>query len=103
MEGVLRQLPALGVISREKSKQKNKKGETTRAHQLLAELDLVQQELEAVNTWYNLAVDEDLIESYIYQMKALKAKYAHLLKQAKLAGITSSHEQYFARREGRRL
>ena len=34
--------------------------------------------------------DNDLIESVIYEIRALKASYAYLIKKAKISGVKSS-------------
>ncbi len=47
----------------------------------------VKMSLECVESRYNLTSDSDLVESLIYEERALKAKYAYLLRLAKTNGV----------------
>ena len=50
---------------------------------LLKELNGVKEKLRWAETKFNLLEDEDLIESSIYEMNALTARYGFLIKMAK--------------------
>ncbi|NLL70455.1 MAG: YaaL family protein [Epulopiscium sp.] len=51
--------------------------------ELLQALHKVQQELEIANQNFEYATDPQLIDSCIYELKALQLKYEYYLKQAK--------------------
>ena len=57
---------------------------------LLAALQDVQQGYEALESLFNMTSDTDMIEYYAHQYKALDARYAYLIKQARAQGITYS-------------
>lgn len=46
--------------------------------------------MEAVQTRFSMESDSDLIESCIYEMEALRARYRYLLRQAKASGLTAA-------------
>ncbi len=52
-------------------------------YSLALELAEVTELLGAVNTKLNLTDDEDLIEALIYEELSLKARYRHILKEAR--------------------
>ena len=56
---------------------------TEHNYSLALELAEVTELLEIVNTKLNLTEDEDLIESLIYEELSLKARYRHILKEAR--------------------
>ncbi len=61
---------------------KNKKNPVTLAKaQLLQEIESVKQSLETVNSNFENVSDPDLIDSYIYEMKAISFRYKYLLRQ----------------------
>lgn len=82
MEGVLKSIrnPAQTLSDAEQAEKKF-------ARQLLADIEAVSAQLEAVGQKYNLTNDEDLIDSLIYQELALKARYSYLLRQAREKNI----------------
>lgn len=45
--------------------------------------------LEENNAKFNLASDDDILDSLIYERCALEAKYAFLIKRARECGINS--------------
>ena len=46
-------------------------------------LERVRQELNQAYTAFNMADDADLVESCVFEINALKARYNYLLKQVK--------------------
>lgn len=46
--------------------------------------------LDNVHTRFELERDDDLIESCIYEMESLRARYRYLLRQAKKQGLTAA-------------
>lgn len=50
---------------------------------LKKELEICKDLMDRNYTFFNMALDENLIESHIYEMHALKHKYDYLLKQIK--------------------
>ena len=46
-------------------------------------LERVQRELNQAYTAFNMADDADLVESCVFEINALQARYNYLLKQAK--------------------
>jgi len=57
--------------------------------EILNDIHDVKNQLEAVEKKYNLFCDADLVESLIFEERALKAKYAYLLRLAKTKGVTN--------------
>jgi len=55
---------------------------------ILNDLFEVKKQLEAVESKYNLISDTDLVEAYIYEERALKARYAYLLRLARTKGVS---------------
>ena len=51
--------------------------------QLQESLERVRLELNQAYTAFNMADDEDLVESCVFEINALQARYNYLLKQAK--------------------
>ena len=43
-----------------------------------------EEQLNRAHTRFDFLVDEDLIESQIYEIRALKARYSYYLKKAKV-------------------
>ena len=56
-------------------------------NEILMELAEVKNQLEHAQRLFNLQTDLDLIESCIYQIDSLEAKYNYLLKEARKHGI----------------
>lgn len=63
------------------------KTEIQKEIELIRNIILTKEELKTANTNYEFAND-DLIDYYIYQMKANQAKLNYLIKLAKTKGIT---------------
>lgn len=59
-------------------------------HEVLAAIREVCQALDTVNARFEMESDGDLIESCIYEMEALRARYRYLLRQAKDQGLTAA-------------
>ena len=70
--------------SRPKKREKNtEEGSLNTPQALLRELQRIQDKLMWAETKFNLLEDEDLIESSIYEINALTARYGFLIKMAK--------------------
>ena len=50
---------------------------------ILRDLEALQKQIRQVDSNFNMATDEDLVESYIYESNALAARYRFLLREAK--------------------
>ncbi len=58
--------------------------------EVIYNLHQAKQELDIANNNFKFAQEQELIDYYIYQMKAAEARYQHLLKEAKEKKITIS-------------
>lgn len=56
---------------------------TNKRDKILEEIKLVKAQIQNAETHFELESDNDLIESTIYEMEALKARYRYLVKSAK--------------------
>lgn len=54
---------------------------------ILADIERTKKALDNAYDNFQNVVDPDLIDSYIYEVKAVQQKYSYLLKQAKLLEI----------------
>lgn len=68
-----------------------KKREETMAErdrrELLGEVDRTQKSLQQAFACFNYVSDPDLIEASVFEINALQARYAYLLKQLKELGM----------------
>lgn len=64
----------------EKAAMKKKREEML---QIKSDMERVEREMEHTRTLFNLATDEYLIESLIYEQNAQQARLSYLLRQAK--------------------
>lgn len=67
--------------------------------ELQAALRFTCDELARVRTCFEMESDPDLIEAYIYEQEALRARYRYLLKTAKEQGQTASFCPPFSGRD----
>lgn len=65
------------------------KGRKTELRQLQACMEAVRKELNQAYTAFNMADDADWVESCVFEINALQARYNYLLKQAKWLEETS--------------
>ena len=56
---------------------------TDPAEELRESLDRTRAELAQAHAGFNSAADPELVESYIYEIRALKTRYSYLLRQLK--------------------
>lgn len=56
---------------------------------LVAAIQAVNAQIDVINTNLNNVSDPMLIESYIYELKALHVKFDYLTKQCKERGVTA--------------
>lgn len=66
----------------------------TYKEQLLMEIRQTVCTLDDVFLQLNSNTDPDLIDCYIYELKAAQKRYKYLLEQARKNGITNQHEIY---------
>ena len=67
-----------------------RKKEDPAAGEILNELHEVQAKLDVTRHYFDLATDNCLIESYIYDIMSLNKKYEYYLKLAKEANLRAS-------------
>ncbi len=67
--------------------------------ELQAALRFVCDELARVQTCFEMESDPELIEAYIYEQEALRARYRYLLKQARQTGQTAAFRPPFMGRD----
>ena len=60
---------------------------------LIDDIEVVKRDIACCDEQYDLTEDFDLMEYYIYERKALLAKYRYLLGKAKMRGILCSMEK----------
>ena len=68
-------------------KQKELENITPEDRELLLALEAVKKNLETVYINFEYATDNALIDSYIYEVKALQLKYEYIIKEIKQRGI----------------
>lgn len=68
-----------------KNKEKDKAGREQT--EIIEELETIKNRIDANETMFNLASDEEIIDAMIYEQKSLHSRYAYLLKVAKEKGI----------------
>ncbi|MDD2955004.1 MAG: DUF2508 family protein [Oscillospiraceae bacterium] len=73
MEGILK---GIRVLAGETAKDEE-------CGELIRELHRVKNRLDTVNRNFDMTADEDLLESYIYELNALLARYRYLLRTAR--------------------
>ena len=72
----------------------------------IQEIETVYQLLENATNRFEMERDPDLIESCIYEMEALSARYRFLIREAKERGLTCDplqRRQYKIPKEGRQV
>jgi hypothetical protein len=60
------------------------------AEMITAEINQVVKSMKNLDSRFNLQDDYDLIESEIYELCALKARYRYLLKKARMLAVTEA-------------
>ncbi len=56
-------------------------------------------QLDHVQRLFEMETDEDLIDSYIYQLEALRSRYRFLLRLAKEQSLSAVHVPLFSKKE----
>jgi hypothetical protein len=69
------------------NKQNERMEITQEDRELLQALETVKKNLETVYINFEYATDTALIDSYIYEVKALQLKYEYIIKEIKQRGI----------------
>ena len=59
------------------------------AKEIIESIERIKQELSAARMKFNMADDEALIDSYIYEISALNSKYQYFIKKAKEEGLVA--------------
>lgn len=57
---------------------------------IIQEIEKIKEQLEKTKLNFNLATEDSLIDSYIYEIIALNKKYQYFLKKAKDIGLVAS-------------
>lgn len=65
----------------------------TEGEAILSAIRQVQIQLECARNSFETATDENLIDSYIYQIIALQKKYAYFLRTAREMGLTAGYQK----------
>lgn len=68
-----------------KNKEKDRAGREQA--EIIEELETIKNRIDANETMFNLASEEEIIDAMIYEQKSLHSRYAYLLKVAKEKGI----------------
>ena len=69
---------------------KKKRNENTEKNAVIDELERLKNQMIKQEQLFNLADSSELIEAAIFEQKAIEARYALLLKEAKEKGIVIS-------------
>lgn len=69
-------------------KVKNKEEVVTEDKELLLNLKEVKSNIDIAYMNFENATDNNLIDSYIYELKALQMRYEYLMKRIKARGLT---------------
>lgn len=65
-----------------------RRGQKGARHPLVDDMHELMWRMEQNRRLFDLTCDEDLVDALIYEHNALMARYAYLLKQARLEGVT---------------
>ncbi|MBQ3567691.1 MAG: DUF2508 family protein [Anaerotignum sp.] len=63
----------------------------TEGEAILQAIRQIQVQLECARSAFETVTDENLIDSYIYEIIALQKKYAYFLKTAREMGLTAGY------------
>lgn len=86
MEGVINQAFRFFGISKKKAET----NETDlRNQQLMEDLSDVKMKLDSAHCRFEYALEEDLVDSTIFEIESLETRYSYLLKQAKSLGFSA--------------
>ncbi|MFQ8599701.1 MAG: DUF2508 family protein [Oscillospiraceae bacterium] len=89
MEGILKKVHLEGVFKFgpfAASKEKDEFAE--RKQKIVEDIHAVVKQIDTVTTYFDYETNDDMLDSHIYNLKALHAKYSYLIKEAKEYGIT---------------
>lgn len=81
MEGVLKAVGRLPLVFREKMTRTAKKQEENDS--VLREIRAVSEKIRCAQSRFNLVCEDDLVESCIYELESLNARYRFLLQKAR--------------------
>ncbi|MCI8500868.1 MAG: YaaL family protein [Oscillospiraceae bacterium] len=86
MEGVISQAVRFFSTARKAEE----KSEADRCNQqLIADISDIKMKLDSARCRFDYALDEELVESTIYELESLESRYSYLLKQARMRGLYS--------------
>ncbi len=86
MEGILRRFQSIGIAKgQEDLEQQDKQQEREK---ILAEIKKVSGQIARIESCFQMTSDEDLIDSCIYEMESLNARYRYLLRKAREEGVS---------------
>ena len=87
MEGVINQAFRFFGVAR---KAGEKWEADLRNQQLINDISDVKMKLASAHCRFDYALEEELVESTIYEIESLESRYGYLLKQAKMRGVLCS-------------
>lgn len=86
MEGILKRIQAVTLVKERLSRQE--KDRVQEKEKLLFDIKKVSAQITRMEACFQMTCDEDLIDSCIYEMESLNARYRYLLRRAKELGIS---------------
>jgi len=72
-------------------------------NQLIEDLRDVRRQLDALQSYYAMETDEDLLDAAIYQREALQARYRYLLRKAKASGARAEESPVIPENKARHI
>lgn len=78
----------ISIMHKNTNKKIIKKKKTIESKKIITAIDEIKLQLEVAREHFKNAVDESLIDSYIYEIISLNKKYDYYLKEAKILGLT---------------
>lgn len=86
MEGILKRIQTVALVKKRLLHQEKKKD--YEKEKLLFDIKKVSAQIARIETCFQMTSDEDLIDSCIYEMESLNARYRYLLRRAKELGVS---------------
>lgn len=86
MEGILKRIQAVPFVKERLKRQEQE--DNHEKEKLLLDIKKVSGQIDRIETCFQMTCDEDLIDSCIYELESLHARYRYLLRKAKELGIS---------------
>ena len=87
MENTIRTFPLAVLLEKIIPKKRPIAAEDKNAKDIIEQMKQLKKQIDEMNVRFDMECDEDLVESYIYQLQALQSRYRYLIKQAKAQQI----------------